>query len=427
MSQPSFSRTVRELQDEILMLGRGRNCRYGRRRSVVGVETPIPIFHVEETAEIQMVGNLWPIFPDAFVFESKIWAHLNGLFHGVPWFLEHTRPSGFLGRRIPHLHPDISQQRDIRLWSDEACLRFACQYGDSLPSSFICGKPALERMLSLHATAKTRGLLSSERAQVYPELALGQLESVLTSSSADGEQPKFLSHIVDENRSVLVKFSPTVDTPAGRRIADLLICESLALNTLGEAGLRTASCAIRECGNRVFLESTRFDRTPAGGRRSVHSLFTLAAQHASLDKGWYETAAALIYAGIIPKSEKKTIATLEAYGHLIGNSDMHLHNLSFESRECRVTAVAPAYDMLPMLFYPQSHHVAEPEWVLEGPTLSRLPREAWTEARPIAERFWKNAATSDLVSAGFRRVAGAMEEKVSRLASLLGRLPGDPG
>lgn len=425
VSQASFSRTVRVLQNEIIVLGKGRTCRYGRIRSLEGLENPIPIFHVQETGKILKVGSLRPIFPDAFVFESKIWTSVSGVFSGLPWFLEHVRPSGFLGRRIPHLYPELSPQKDIRLWSDETCLRFACQYGDSLQGSLICGKPAMERMLSFQAAAKPRGILSSERERAYPELALGQLESGLESSSADGEQPKFLTHIVDENRGVVVKYGPTLDTPVGRRVADLLICESLALKTLEQAGIRAASCTIFEFGNRVFLESTRFDRTHEGGRRPLHSLFALAAQHTGIEKGWYETAVALIGAGIIPKSAEKVIATLECFGHLIANSDMHLHNLAFESSNCQVTAVAPAYDMLPMLFYPQSHHVAEPEWSLGGTILSRMPRESWLQARALAERFWQSVINSNAVSDGFRRVAGRMEEKVARLAELLGRLPGD--
>lgn len=429
ISQPSFSRTVRALQDDILMWGKGRNCRYGRRRPIDGVETPILVFHVQESGDILTVGNLWPIFPEAFVFESKNWAHLNGLYQGMPWFLEHTRPSGFLGRQIPQRHPQISPQRDIRLWTDDTCLKFATHYGDALPGSLICGKPALERMLSFQASSQPRGVLLSERAKAYPELALGQLESAVTSSSAEGEQAKFLTTIVDESRNVLVKFSPTMGTPVGQRIADLLVAERLALETLGQGGLRAARCTTFEYGNRVFLESTRFDRTPTGGRRPVHSLFALAAQYTGLEKGWYETSLALIAQGVIPKSEKRPIATLEAFGHLIANADMHLHNLAFESQECHVTQLAPAFDMLPMLFYPHSHHVAEPAWALDGATLSRLPSEAWMEARPLAETFWHKVATSSFISAGFRGVAQSMKEKVTQLSGLLSRLPsgGDVG
>jgi hypothetical protein len=254
-------------------------------------------------------------------------------------------------------------------------------------------------------------------------MALGQLEATLTSSSADGEQPKFLTHIIDENRSVLVKFSPAIDSAVGRRIADLLVCECLALETLRQAGLRAAACDVLEYGDRVFLESTRFDRTPEGGRRPLHSLFSLAAQHTGLDKGWYETSVALVTLGVLSPQETKTVATLETFGHLIANSDMHLHNLAFESHQGRVTRVAPSYDMLPMLFYPQSHNVSEPEWSLDGPTLGRIPREAWMEARPLAEFFWQRVAKSELVSAAFRHVAAAMADKVSSLAGLLARLP----
>lgn len=56
------------------------------------------------------------------------------------------------------------------------------------------------------------------------------MQGTAGGSSAGGEQPKFCT--VTARRAVLVKFSPTGDSPPSERLRDLLVCEHLAIQTL---------------------------------------------------------------------------------------------------------------------------------------------------------------------------------------------------
>ena len=62
---------------------------------------------------------------------------------------------------------------------------------------------------------------------------------------------------------MIVKFSPLAAELGGMRIADLLVCEHLALETLRAAGLPASETRIVCLGGRTFLEVTRFDRIEA--------------------------------------------------------------------------------------------------------------------------------------------------------------------
>ncbi|MCW1777683.1 hypothetical protein NB693_25720 [Pantoea ananatis] len=120
-------------------------------------------------------------------------------------------------------------------------------------------------------------------------------------------------------------------------------------------GIAAAESELLESDGRVFLQSTRFDRTPVLGRRGFVSL-------AAVDRPW---------------AHRLVVGT---FGALIGNNDMHLGNAGLMGD--LPLALAPIYDMLPMAFRP-----AASGEVVERASQYCAGRAGAVDARRIADRL----------------------------------------
>jgi hypothetical protein len=179
----------------------------------------------------------------------------------LPWFLQDARPSGFLGRAWARAHAGRGWPADPGRWTGDDVLRYATRYGTDLPGAFVVGDFAREQ-LERRPDRTAVGDVSTE----YPLRAARALSEAPWASSAGGEQPKFAVAIADEGgvHHRLVKFSPPLETPGGRRWADLLVVEHLVHQLLRDRGIAAASSRIVDAGGRRFLDVDRFDRY--GGR-----------------------------------------------------------------------------------------------------------------------------------------------------------------
>lgn len=74
-----------------------------------------------------------------------------------------------------------------------------------------------------------------DRLKYYTRMARDILAYGCPGSSAAGEQLKFLATLVPSRRYVIVKFSPPLEGSVARRLADLLICEHLALKVIRDS------------------------------------------------------------------------------------------------------------------------------------------------------------------------------------------------
>ena len=113
------------------------------------------------------------------------------------------------------------------------------------------------------------------------------------------------------------------------------------------------------------------------------------------------TAAALAQKGLITPQELQQIARIFAFGHYIGNTDMHSGNLSFYVDDVVTPKIrlAPVYDMLPMMWRPDIHSGNLEPSPLREP---RLPAgyEADAElARNWAVDYWLQASVDVELSA----------------------------
>jgi hypothetical protein len=407
-SQSSVSRLLRDLitRGQILRLGTTRGSRYALLRVVEGIGSSWPLRRIDEHGAPHELGTLHALAGTEYFFQSADrrfpWA---GLSEGLPYFLHDQRPAGFLGRAVPARYPELGLPQRVQDWTDDHYLRFLTQRGSDPVGDLLLGDRALDEYL---ASVRDRAVLRADlRSVEYPRLADEVMEGGLPGSSAHGEHPKF-AVLLDEQgqlRHVLVKFSPPVDTPLGRRWSDLLVAEHLAHETLRGDGLAAAQSRIERISGRTYLESVRFDRAGRDGRIGVTSLYAIdVALHGKLDH-WIAAATRLARDRRIDAATVEQVRLLSTFGALIGNTDRHFGNLAFFDRYEGEFRLAPAYDMLPMLYAPEHDELVARTFEPPGPTAETL--RAYGRARTLAERYWQRCAGDERISAEFRGIAAA--------------------
>lgn len=166
----------------------------------------------------------------------------------------------------------------------------------------------------------------------------------------------------------------------------ILVCEHLALN------------AVREV---VTLDS-------------IDGAFLGSAASA-----WPDSVRRLERIGLASELLENQVRVLWWYGKLIGNTDMHMGNLSFTfmpvpGRQPEL-GLAPAYDMLPMLYAPLAGGEV-PARTFEPALPLPKEQETWLAALHAALDFWRRASVDSRISEGFRKICG---DNVLRLTGLM--------
>lgn len=396
ISQPTASRTLAPLVRSavILKVGAARSQMYVAPRPVERVGAEAPVIEVDANGDAAPFGRIVPLQGGRCWMDEH--AGRSALHDGLPWFLSDMRPQGFIGRAFAHAHPELGLPANPEHWTDDDVLQALALCGDDFPGNLIVGGVSFQRFQAM--AAKPAPEVSADD---YPAMAERAMQGTLPGSSAGGEQPKFCT--VREGRHVIVKFSPAGTSPADRRTRDLLVCEHLALRSLGADGIAAASSRLFIEGGRVFLEVDRFDRT-ARGRIGMVSLMAYDAQHIGKIDNWAATAGRMASRGLLRADDAQRLQFLEAFGRLIGNTDRHYGNISLlrESGEWRL---APAYDVLPTLYAPVNGELPPRDLAATGlrPTVETL-RE-WPRARQLAAAYWQTVATDARISAPFRTMA----------------------
>ena len=402
ISQPSLSRLVARADSAVLSIGRARAARYAPVRDVRAFGHVFPVYRVATGGRLIQHGNLFTLYGG-----RTLWRGSDGtetLFDGLPWFCDDMRPQGFLGRLLARAAAPLGVPADPREWSDDDVLAALVQRGEDCVGHWLLGSAAAARYLE-RATQPPLLAMPDD----YPALALATLQGAVPGSSAGGEQPKFTCVGQAEDgmpRHLLVKFSPPVaEGPAARRWGDLLVCEHLALQTLAASGIPVARTAVVEAGGRILLEVERFDRT-LRGRIGVVSAAAIDAHFVGGARTWTWLAQRLTTERRLAAVDGERLALLELFGAMIGNSDMHLGNVSFFTEEH--FALAPCYDMLPMAYAP----VGRGEVLVDAaaptvPELDHANRDRWLAAAELAESFWRQARSDARLGGRLDAIAAA--------------------
>ena len=425
-------RAVRAARPAVLTIGRARRTSYAARRQLRGSADPLPLFQVDQQGGSEQVGHLNLAYPDSTVLKltaPSIWpledAMRDGWFDGLPYFLQDLRPDGFLGRQFARTHAQVLQLGDDpRQWSDDDVLYAISLLGADQSGNFIVGEGAIRLWLD-QIQQPPVCLEEVQVLEAYLERAQRAMQGGTGDSSAAGEFPKFTALRLrsGEPTHVLVKFSGSDNSAGTQRWSDLLVCEHLAAQTLATvASVTAAQTSVLQGGNRTFLEAVRFDRHGLRGRSPLCSWAAINyAWFGLAGKPWTEGAARLLERKLIDHDTAQAITRLWHFGQLIGNTDMHEGNLSFKPRSSADAAplmLAPAYDMLPMLYAPQRGVELPP--VDFAPRLP-LPaeREAWQDAVTAAQEFWSRSAADARISAAFRAICAENLQTVRKTAALL--------
>ncbi len=339
VERSTVSRGLSGLGHAVLRVGAARSARYALRRAVRNLGQRWPLHRIDGHGRAQHLGELHAVHGGFFWAtpeEPPAWlrhGYANGFFPGLPFFLSDLRPQGFLGRALAREWGPLNGcPADLQQWQDDDALTALLLAGDDLPGDMVLGDRALAAARQTARSRSEQAIPEAERSRRYAVLADLAMHGGAAGSSAGGEQPKFTATVRGaggELRAVLVKFSPPMDTPSGRRWADLLAAEWLALRLLAEHGHASAQVELVEGGGRRFLEVTRFDRSGATGRRGVLTLQAVEAGLIDEPAGdWPNVARTMEAAGLLTSEDARTLCRRWCFGQLTANTDMHLANAS---------------------------------------------------------------------------------------------------
>lgn len=417
ISRPTLMRYVRALGPQVLSMGRARRTTYAATRPIRGALLHLPLYCISEAGEAQELATLVPLYDgSALQVRQELGWPLDedmaqGWFDGIPYMLDDMRPQGFLGRHFARTNAALLQvPEDPKDWSEDDILHVLSLAGVDVPGCYILGETALRAWLA--QTQQPLAAIEDDQVdEAYPALAQAAMAQGIPGSSAGGEFPKFTAvrRIGGEFVHVLVKFSGSDASAGTQRWSDLLVCEHLAGTVVREhLQVEAATSRVLQAGGRTFLEVARFDRHGAHGRSPVCSWGALNAGVVGASPGpWTAGAKALAAHGWIDAVTRARIELLWHFGKLIANSDMHEGNLSFRPG----LVLAPAYDMLPMLYAPERGVELPAREFAPVPPIP-AERQAWEAARPAAIAFWERAAADARISPDFQAICAANAQRL---------------
>lgn len=419
LSQPTISRAINALGDEIVRIETGRAIHYSLRNTRRGIGD-VPIYRVSAEGTIRQLGTLIPVRPDGFVMMQSDGKTLYS--DSLPWWLFDMRPQGYLGRNYASRHAaTLGLPSQLNDWDDAHALWALLVHGHDAIGNLLLGDTARETFL---ATSRGNPIGATDKPQAYIHLAEDSARGEMPGSSAGGEQPKFVAYAQTPTgpRHVIVKFTLTENNPVTERWSDLLLAEHLALDTLNTEGISAVHTRIMDFGSQRFLEVERFDRVGELGRRGLFSMKALDAEFVGAGAaGWSVIAHALAKEGCISQEAVAGASLLQAIGVLIGNTDMHTGNISFVSEHGRPYDLAPAYDMLPMGFAPKSGG-GIPTTLLDATIHADIPPEAWVRAAQVAQRYLERLRGEQRFSQAFQPCIEALAVHIQTALNKISRL-----
>ena len=419
LSQPTLSRAIAALGNEIVRLGAGPSIHYALRDTNRGIGE-IPVYRVSAEGTLRELGTLIPVRPEGYVMVQADGKTLHS--ESLPWWLYDMRPQGYLGRAYASRHAQmLGLPAALNEWNDAHALRALLAHGHDAIGNLLLGNAARDAFL---ANTDQIAITEDQKPAAYTRRALEAASGDSPGSSAGGEQPKFLAYAETASgpRHVIVKFTAAEDHAVSQRWRDLLLAEHLALHTLHAANISAAQSRIVDAGTQRFLEVERFDRIGEFGRRAVFSLAALDAEFVGLgNAGWAPVAQALAQQDCIEKSAAEAVSLLQAFGVLIGNTDMHAGNLSFVSEHGRPYQLAPAYDMLPMGFAPRTGGEI-PTTLSPARIHAYISPSVWHRAEQVARTYLAALREETGFSPAFQPCIAALATHVETAANVIARL-----
>jgi hypothetical protein len=402
ISQPTLSRLISSMQNEIVVMGKGRATCYGLPKKPGQGYHQVPVYSIDAKGDVHPYGQLTPLQGGQYWWRSISCG--GEISHHLPWQIQDLLINGYSARAFAHRYGDhLKLSPRLTDWTEEDMLIATSRCGEDRPGNLILGEESLARYFDLVRNPPEL-LEPGNQALEYPKLALKTLAREIPPVQLSGEQPKF-SVCLNERGApcqMLVKFSPAADSKEARRYADLLVCEHLALETIRIAGLSAARSRLVITGNQTFLCLKRFDRRGAFGRLPVTSLRALHTKIQAPCDDWVSAASRLQKQGIIRTSETKKLHWLALFSDMIGNSNQHFGNISFLPQSKDNYLLAPAYGIRPTIYEPLAGEIQAR--LFTPPSLRKEAGAELADARQSAILFWKSAAIDERISESFRQI-----------------------
>ena len=419
VSQPTVSRAISTLGDDVVHFGAARSIQYALRDRL-RADLEATVYRVTAVGTLETLGTLIPVRPGGFVMLGAGGARLHS--DGLPWWIFDMRPQGYLGRAYCQRHGQrLGLPERLGDWSDTHVLRAILDQGDDMPGNLLIGPTARDQFVNAPDPVP---IAAAQKLRTYAQLADMAARGEVAGSSAAGGQPKFTAYAEQADGTaahVMVKFTAELDTPVSARWRDLLLAEHVALQVLRDHGVPAAQSVTWVHGTQRFLEVQRFDRLGARGRRALHSFAALDAEFVGSGGNWPVIARGLLKECVITAQAFDTACLLWVFGTLIGNTDMHSGNLSCLSEGRGPYELAPAYDMTPMAFAPTAGGGLTIR-ALELTVGEQVSAAAWKEALAMAQVFVRRLEDEEGLSAGFDACKAELLRHVRVAAERVGRL-----
>lgn len=402
VSQPTLSRLITGMSNEVVVMGKGRATRYGLPRRIHDQESRFPVYTIDPRGDASLYGHLTCLEGGQYWWEGKVGP--GELFGQFPWFLLDHQLTGFGARSFAYRNNDLGLPRRLSDWGEEDMLYACSRRGENRIGNLLIGEESLARYFDM-ARDLPPSLDLEDRSWKYPQLAQKTLAGELPAAQLGGEQPKFSVCVDDQGTPchMIVKFSPATDSREARRYADLLICEHLALEAIRFAGLNASRSRLVIAGPQVFLGLKRFDRRGALGRLPMVSLRALHARIKSPCDNWVEASLRLEKAGLIKPADGHRLRWLSLFCDLVGNSNQHFGNLSLIPHQGDDYLLAPAYGIRPTIYEPVAGEI--PVRLFTPPPVRVEAADSLPSALDAAILFWKSAAVDERISTDFRQIS----------------------
>lgn len=403
LNQTAVSRMLNELREDVVTFKRGRVPFYALTRGRFSSDNKMPLCAVGNDGIDRVIAIIRPLVPDGFLVEPNVeklpCLYLgeggNGYFEDLPYYLLDLCPQGFFGRQIARKISEKSDEfpSNPKYWKSDHVGRFLLSNGEDLPGNLKLGAYSLIKLDYKYEEAAESN---------YQEIAEKVMGGEVPGSSAGGEQPKFAIYNREKNKHLMVKFSPKGMTDISIRWRDILITEHHASIVLNENGFPASITNIVDSDARLFLESERFDRIGMRGRQSMVSLFAIDNEFAGVGSNWLRVVECLYKQNLVDEEAVYTTEVYHQFGKMIGNTDMHLGNLSFSIQNDQFTLL-PVYDMCSMRFAPLSNgEVVAYGRVNMFSAKVNLTNEITRIVTDMIDKFWSRVVDDERISDEFR-------------------------
>ncbi len=402
VSQPTLSRLINSMQNEIVVMGKGRSTCYGLPRDIHDKPGRFPVYMIDPRGDARLYGHLTALQGNQYWWEET---EGNGeLFNNLPWFLLDLQLSGFGARSFAYRRSELLKlPRKQSDWSEEDMLYATSKCGEDRIGNLLIGEDSLARYFEL-AREMPAAIELESRKWKYPQLAQKTLAGEMDSAQIGGEQPKFAVCVDDQDAPchMIIKFSPAVESNEAQRYADLLVCEHLALEAVRLSGFSAARSRLVIAGNQAFLGLKRFDRRGALGRLPMISLRALHARLQAPCDNWIDAAIRLEQAELISPADARKLRWLSLFSDLIANTNQHFGNISLIPHHGDSYLLAPGYGVRPTLYEPIAGEI--PVRLFTPPSIRNEVAADLPSALDAAILFWKSAAVDERISSEFRQI-----------------------